>query len=75
MSDDNIDLNAKSDRELLLIAVERLNSLCHKVERIRKWKEGNGVPGAQFQLWVLWAAFLAVLAKLWSGGPMPPPAQ
>lgn len=69
MSHDNntndINLNAKTDRELLIIAVERLNALCHKVEKVRKWKDGNGVPGAQFQLWVLWMVFLAVLAKVW----------
>ena len=62
---EDLDLNAKTDRELLLIAVQRLNTLCHRVSRVEEWKEGNGVPGAQFQLRVLWIVFLGVLAKIW----------
>jgi len=65
MSDNKIDLDAKTDRELLIMAVQELNALSKCVEKIRKWKDGNGIPGAQFQLWVLWAVFVFIVAKMW----------
>jgi hypothetical protein len=43
----------------------RLEPLIKDVECVKKWKDGNGLPGAKFQLWVLWFVFLAVLGKVW----------
>jgi len=63
----DIDIHAKTDRELLVMIVGRLNSTCDKVDKVITWKEGNGTPGAQFQLRVMWACFIAIAVKLWTG--------
>jgi len=63
----DIDINAKTDRELLIMVVEKLNAVCHEQKKIDRWVHGNGVPGAKFQLYILWAVFLAILAKLVKG--------
>ena len=62
----DLDISAKSDRELLIMVVDKLNNICNKVERHDKWLSGNGIPGMRFQVWVLWAVFLAVVGKLWA---------
>lgn len=43
----------------------RMEPIIQDVERLKKWKDGNGIPGAQFQLWVLWAVFIFVIVKMW----------
>jgi hypothetical protein len=58
----DIDITAKSDRELLIMVVDKLNSIERLAYRHNKWIEGNGLPGARFQLWVLWTAFLGLVA-------------
>lgn len=63
---DDLDLNAKSDRELLLIAVQRLNGVCGEVESLKKWRDGNGVPGARFQIAVMWAVFIFFAVKIFN---------
>jgi hypothetical protein len=61
----DLDINAKTDRELLIMVVDKLNNICNRVDRHDKWLSGNGVPGMRFQVWVLWFVFLAVLGKVW----------
>ena len=39
-------------------AVIRFESVCAEVESLKKWKDGNGVPGAKTQLYILWVAFI-----------------
>lgn len=63
---DDLDLNTKTDRELLLIAVQRLNNVCEDVKTLKKWRDGNGMPGAKFQIAVMWVVFLFILAKVFS---------
>jgi len=46
-------------------ALIRLEPVCEDVKSLKKWRDGNGLPGARFQLWVLWFVFLAVLGKVW----------
>ena len=62
----NIELEAKTDRELLIIAIGLLNSLNDTVSKHEKWINGNGskAPGAKFQLYILWGVFLAILTKI-----------
>ena len=60
-----IEFDKKTDRELLILAIQLLNGTCKDVTKLKEWRDGNGVPGARFQIWVLWAVFMAVLAKLW----------
>ncbi len=60
-----IDLEAKSDRELLIMAVGLLNTIQETVDKHEKWINGqNGKPGAKFQIWVMWALFVAMIAKI-----------
>lgn len=59
----DLDINAKTDRELLIMVVDKLNHMCNKVDRHDKWINGNGVPGAKLQVWVLWAVFIAIVLK------------
>lgn len=63
----DIEINAKTDRELLIMIADKLNTTCDKVDNVAAWKEGNGTPGAQFQLRVMWACFIAIAVKLWTG--------
>ena len=62
----DLDINAKTDRELLIMVVDKLNSICNRVDKHDKWLAGNGTPGLRFQVWVLWCVFLAVLGKVWA---------
>lgn len=62
---ETIEFEKKTDRELLILAIQLLNGTCKEVNGLKKWRDGNGTPGAKFQIWVLWAVFVAVLAKLW----------
>jgi hypothetical protein len=39
----------------------RMEPVCEDVKSLKKWRDGNGVPGAKFQLWVLWCLFIAVI--------------
>lgn len=63
----DIEIHSKTDRELLIMIVGKVNTTCEQVEALTKWKEGNGMPGAQFQLRVMWLCFLAILGKIWGG--------
>ena len=42
----------------------RLEPVVADVKEIKKWKVGNGLPGAQFQIWVLWCLFIVIGAIL-----------
>jgi hypothetical protein len=44
----------------------RMEPVIQDVKDLKKWKEGNGIPGARFQLWLLWGVFAAVVTKLWT---------
>jgi len=44
----------------------RMEPTVKEVEYNRKWREGNGLPGAKFQLWVLWAVSVAIALKIWA---------
>lgn len=64
----DIDIHAKTDRELLIMVVGKLNGLCDCVDRHDKDLNGNGKIGMKAQvriLWLLaggvWAAFLVLL--------------
>ena len=57
MSD--IDIDAKTDRELLIIAVSKLNKSCEWQEKADKTIYGNGVPGLVFRVWAL--TFLIII--------------
>jgi hypothetical protein len=50
----DIDISAKTDRELLIMAVKELNHISHRVSKHDKWLAGNGWPGIRFQVGVLW---------------------
>jgi hypothetical protein len=54
----DIEIHAKSDRELLILVVEKLNTMCDKVKRLDKSVHGNGLPGIRAQVWVLWGIFV-----------------
>ena len=43
---DKIDFETKSDRELLILAVQLLNGVEDRVCKIEKWRDGNGTPGS-----------------------------
>jgi hypothetical protein len=45
----------------------RMEPVIEDVKALKKWRDGNGVPGARFQLWILWMSFLAVVGKIWGG--------
>lgn len=62
MTHEDIRLEAKSDRELLIMLVDKLNHVCGKVDRHDKWLAGNGTPGLRFQVWVLWACFVGAIS-------------
>ena len=68
MSD--IELHAKSDRELLLIAIGKLNGICDKVERHELALEGNGKMGLKSQVRILWllASGVWAVALVWIKG-------
>ena len=44
----------------------RMEPVIQDVKDLKKWKEGNGLPGARSQLWLLWVVFSAVAVKLWT---------
>lgn len=61
----DIEIAAKSERDLLIMLIDRTNSACTLLEKHDKWINGNGVPGARFQVWVMWAVFLALIVKVY----------
>lgn len=62
-------MNELSDAEKLTKVYEfciRMERTIEDVATIKKWWDGEGlIPGARFQLWILWAVFLAVVGKVW----------
>lgn len=42
----------------------RLEPICEDVRSLKKWRDGNGIPGARFQLWVIWSLFMLLGAVL-----------
>ena len=44
----------------------RMERTIDEVDSLKKWRDGNGLPGARFQLWLLWGVFAAVVTKLWT---------
>lgn len=61
----DMEIHAKTDRELLIMIVGKVNTVCDNVDGLTKWKDGNGMPGAQFQIRVMWLCFVAILTKIW----------
>ena len=57
--------SAEEKLDEVLAALIRLEPICEDVKSLKKWRDGNGVPGAKFQLWVLWAVFSALVIKVW----------
>lgn len=49
----DIELHAKTDRELLVMAVTKLNESCRMLERHEKILEGNGRMGLKSQVRLL----------------------
>ena len=64
MGETELEIEAKSDRELLIMMVDKLNNSCRLLEKHDKWINGNGKPGAKFQIWVMWAVFIALAVKV-----------
>ncbi len=64
MGETELEIEAKSDRELLIMMVDKLNSSCRLLEKHDKWINGNGKPGAKVQIWVMWAVFIALAVKV-----------
>jgi hypothetical protein len=64
MSETDLEVHAKSDRELLIMLVSKMNNSCKILEKHDKWINGNGIPGAKFQVWVMWAVFIALAVKV-----------
>lgn len=64
MGETELEIQAKSDRELLIMMVDKLNTSCRLVEKHDKWINGNGIPGAKFQVWVMWGVFIAIAIKV-----------
>lgn len=60
----DIDIRAKSDRELLIMLVDKVNTTCKLVENHDKWINGNGLPGAKLKMWLMWAVFVAIAIKI-----------
>lgn len=58
MSD--IEIHSKSDRELLIMVVSKLNTLCEIQRQHDRWILGNGIPGAKTQLYILWGCFIGL---------------
>lgn len=63
---DPIDLNAKTDRELLILVAQKQNEIIAILNPIFTWVYGNGKPGAKTQLYVLWASFLVFCGWVFS---------
>ncbi len=42
----------------------RMEPVIDDVSSLKKWRDGNSWPGARFQVYVLWAVFVAILAKV-----------
>lgn len=64
--EDDINLTAKSDRELLLMLAGKLNHICHKVDRHDEALFNNGW-GLAAQTRVMWGIFCilgGILVKL-----------
>lgn len=66
----DIDIHAMTDRELLIMAVGKLNGVCSKTEQFDKDINGNGKMGIKSQvriLWILacglWAVALVVIRE------------
>jgi hypothetical protein len=58
-------MNDEDFKTKVLESLIRLEPVCKNVESLMKWRDGNGIPGARFQLGVLWAVFIALLVKVW----------
>jgi len=59
--ENEIDVSAKTDRELLIMVVDKLNSVCSKVNKVDKAVHGNGVIGLKTQVLILWCALFALM--------------
>ena len=42
--------------------VIRMEAVCDDVQSLKKWRDGNGVPGAKTQLYILWGFFCGLSA-------------
>ena len=58
----NLDINAKSDRELLIIAVEKLNHVCGRVDKHEAifYNKGYGIIFQVRALWLIASGVVAV---------------
>jgi len=66
----DINIHAKTDRELLILAVTKLNGICDTVGQHDRDLNGNGKMGMKAQvriLWLLaggvWATFLVFIKR------------
>ena len=57
---DELDITAKTDRELLIMVVDKLNSVCSKVNKVDKAVHGNGRPGLQTHVMLLWVMVIVM---------------
>ena len=60
MSDEKIDITAKTDRELLIMVADGFNSLYKKVDKLDKAVHGNGTIGIKTQVLILYCAVIAL---------------
>ena len=59
----DIDISAKTDRELLIMVVDKLNTMCNRVDKHDKALYNNGY-GALFQIRMLWTLALGAWALI-----------
>lgn len=66
----DIDIHAKSDRELLIMVVNKLNGMCDSVEKHERtlYNNGFGIAAQVRVLWILalgiWSIFLVWARKV-----------
>lgn len=49
-----IEVKAASDREILIMVVDKLNDICDTTKQTHKAVYGNGVPGLKTQVLLIW---------------------
>ena len=54
----DLEIHAKTDRELLVMACMQLNDVCKKVVKLDKAVHGNGKIGIKTQVYILWGIFI-----------------
>jgi len=62
----DINIEAKSDRELLILICQRVNKTCQEVEGLRQTVYGNGVGGLVNRVAMIWWVGLGVVSVVLS---------